>query len=344
MKSQRKVRCVLVGTDSLRGKEIKAVLSRKKFPLAGFEFMDPDVQEEYSKLTEFRDEPKVIRPLDKNYFREADLIFLAADKKTNLECGTLASSHKVPTIDLSEAFNAREDIPLVVAGVNDAVVQAKRPGLIANPHPVTILLSHLFHPLVRERGLAKAIAFVLQPVSAYEESGIEELANQSAAVLGSTTLSKKVFKEQIAFNLLSHTEKSDKNGFSSTERQVLSETRRVLEMPDLPLSLSIIQAPVFHTYSVMTYFELAREMEIQDLESLYRRDRFFKVCPPLASCPVSAISTSGKEQIFIGQIKKEDLFPRSFWVWTVADNLTLGSALNAYEIAKIFCEAPPGRS
>jgi aspartate-semialdehyde dehydrogenase len=344
MKSKQQVRCVLVGTNSLRGKEIKSVLGKKRFPLASLEFLDPDVQEEYSKLTEFQDEPKVIRHLDKNSFREADLVFLAADKKTNLEYGTLASSREIPTIDLSEAFNMREDIPLVVAGVNDALVQKKRPRLIANPHPVTIFLSHLLFPLVRERGLAKAIAFVLQPVSAYEESGIEELANQSAALLGNTTLSKKVFKEQIAFNLLSHTEKPDKNGFSSSEKQILSEIKRVLEKPDLPLSLSIIQAPVFHTYSIMTYFELARETDIQDLGSLYGKDRFFKMCPPAASCSVSAVSTSGKEQIYIGQIKKEGTFPRSFWIWSVADNLTLGSALNAYEVAKIVCEVPLGQS
>ena len=147
-----------------------------------------------------------------------------------------------------------------------------------------------------------------------------------------------MFKEQIAFNFLSHTEKADKNGFSSVEKQITSEIKRVLHPRRFLLSLSIIQAPVFHAYSLMSYLELKEKTDIQGIKSLFRKHSFFKLSPPTLSSPVSV---AGEEKICIGQIKKEESFPSSFWIWTVVDNLTRGSALNAFEIAeKIFSEPP----
>lgn len=343
MSSQKKkFRVALIGTDSLRGKEIKAILSVKKFPLSHIEFFDVDVEEKYSKLTEFRDEPRVIHHPGGAALEGLDLVFLAADKETNRLYGRLAAKKKYQAIDLSEAFSGQDDIPLVVAGVNDSLLTARRFPLIANPHPLAIILSSLLHRLVAKFGLEKAVVFALQPVSAFDESGIEELAGQSAAMLSSASIKKEVFQEQIAFNILSHTEAPSANGFSSVERQVVAEVKKILGLPGLPLSLSVVQAPVFHTYSAMAYLELRAEANIRDLECLYKEGALFKLSSASSSCAVSSISVAGKEQIFIGQIKREESFPRAFWIWTVTDNLTRGSALNALEIARILFDHKSG--
>ncbi|MEW5901014.1 MAG: Asd/ArgC dimerization domain-containing protein [Acidobacteriota bacterium] len=339
MAEKRKFRVALLGTDSLRGKEIKNILSAKRFPLAQIEFFDPGVDEEYSKLTQFQDEPRVIRHPDPAAFDGLDLVFLAADKETNRAYGRLAAKKGFQAIDLSETFSAEADVPLIVAGVNDDLVATKRFALIANPHPVTIILSSLLHRLLSKFGVVKAVAFVLQPVSAFDEPGIEELAGQSTALLQGASPIKKVFQEQIAFNLLSHTETPGADGFSTRERQTIGEIKRVLGLPALPISLSVIQAPVFHTYSIMVYVELGARARIRDLECLYRESPFFKLSSPSASCRVSAVSAAGKELILIGQIKKEESLPNAFWIWTVTDNLTRGSALNALEIARILFSA-----
>ena len=340
MNTKRRLQIALIGTDSLRGKEIKDVLDYKNFPFDRIEFFDLDVGEEYSKLTEFRGEPRVIRYPEEAYLVDYDLVFLAADKKINRRFGLLAQKQKFQAIDLSETFNSEEAIPVVVAGVNDDIILHKKPALIANPHPVTVILSHIFNLILQSFGLSKAVSFVLRPVSAFDESGIEELANQSFAVLNSSSLTKKVFKTQIAFNLLSHTEPMDEDGFAAPERQIIAEIRRVLSGRDFPLTLSIIQAPVFHTYSIMTYLELEKKAEIKTLKELFKKSSYFKLIPSSLSSPASCASVAGKDKIYIGQIKKERALPNGFWIWTVADNLTLGSALNAYEIAmKILSSA-----
>jgi len=332
MSGKKKLRLALVGTDTLRGKEIKNVFSRKEFPLEDMDFFDPDVKEEYSKLTNFRDKPRVIHHIDKDSLLNADLVFLATGKEVNRRFAILAQREKkFQAIDLSETFNTEEKVPLVVAGVNDEIIEKEKPSLIANPHPVTVILSHLFCIILKKFGILKAISFVLQPVSAFEESGIKELADQSFAFLSSSSISKKVFKEQIAFNILSHIERPDKSGFSSVERQITSEVHRVLSKSDFPFSLSLVQAPVFHAYSIMTYLELKKKAGISGLRNLFKESTFFSLPPSSLTSPASV---AGKDEIFVGQIKRDESFPKSFWIWTVADNLTRGSALNAFEIAK----------
>ena len=330
----KKLRVALIGEDTLHGREIKSVLALKEFPIKSLEFYDPAVEEEFSKLTQFGDEPKVVHHLEPKVLAGLDLVFLAADAKTNAEYGRLAAELDYRAIDLEETFNARADVPVVVAGVNTAAAQNPATPLVANPNPATIMLAHLFQALLPEFGIERALAFVVEPASAYGEEGIQELADQSCALLGGSPVRKKIFREQAAYNILSRTEKPDSTGFSGRERRVLSEIRRVLHPADFPLSLSTILAPVFHSYSIMAYVELRKDASIADFENVLRRDDLFKVAPAEGVKCMSSVSVAGKDKIFVGELKKAEFPPRSFWVGMMADNLTVGSALNAYEIAR----------
>jgi aspartate-semialdehyde dehydrogenase len=330
----RKPRLALVGSDSLKGKEILSVLNAKKFPLASLEFYDPDVEQEFSKLGQFRDEAKVVHALTPRSLEGLDLVFLAADTRTNLKYGRLAAEKDYRAIDLGETFNADATVPLVVAGVNDTVIRKKKPPLVANPNPATIILSHLLHALQAAFGVTKALAVVLEPVSAYAEEGIQELAEQSYALLGSSAMCKKIFPDQVAFNLLSRPAKVERNGFSPLENRLLSEVRRVLGPKDFPVSLSVILAPIFHTYSIMAYAELERDAPAGEVEGCFKKNNVFRFQTAEDAGIVSPVTVAGKDHIFIGQVKKDQVLPRGFWVWAIADNLTVGSALNAYGIAR----------
>jgi aspartate-semialdehyde dehydrogenase len=333
-RDKKKPSLALIGSETLRGREIQNVLRVKKFPLQSLEFFDPDIEEEYSKLTQFGDEAKVVHHLDRKSLEGLDLVFLAADAETNTKVGGSAAKTHYRALDLAETFNDREDVPLVVAGVNDASIRGKKVPLIANPNPVTIILTRLLHALVVSSGVFKAVAFVLEPASAFEEPGIRELADQSFALLNSSAMPKKVFREQVAFNLLSRSENP------AREARILSECRRVLAPAEFPMSLSVVLAPVFHTYSVMLYVELPDNLEIADLEASFRGSEAIKLTPAGRSGRISAASVAGKDKIFVGQIKKAESIPGGFWVWAVADNLTVGSALNAYEIARALLDIP----
>jgi aspartate-semialdehyde dehydrogenase len=330
----RKPRLAVVGSDSLKGKEILSVLAAKKFPLASLELFDPGVEEEYSKLSQFRDEAKVVHALTPAALAGLDLVFLAADAKTNLRYGRLAAENEYMAIDLGEDFNGDAQVPLVVAGINDATIRKDKPPLVANPHPATIILAHLLAALRAGFGVAKAVSVVLEPVSAYAEEGIQELAEQSYALLGSSAMSKKVFPDQVAFNLLPKVGRQEKNGFSALENRVTAEVRRVLAPEEPPLSLSIILAPVFHTYSIMTHVELGREATAAEVEGCLKTKEIFRPAAAGETGVVSPATVAGKDRIHVGPVRKDTAIPKGFWIWAIADNLTVGSALNAYGIAR----------
>ncbi len=333
------LRLAIVGSESLRGREIRNALGGGRFPVRSLEFYDPDVAEEYSRLTEFRNEPKVVHHLDPHLLEGLDLVFLSADPATNRALGEEARGGRFRALDLRETFNADPAVPLVVAGLNDRVVRA-RPPLMANPHPVTIFLAHLFAALdAAELRPRRAVSVALQPASAYEEAGIQELVDQSAALLNGASVSKKVFKEQAAFNVLASPGKPGADGFTPDEARIAGEVRRVLERPDLPLSLSIVQVPVFHTYGVMTWLELDREARPADLAAAFRGRAPFR--PAESGRPASAASVAGSDTIAVGPVKVEPPPGRGAWVWMVADNLTAGSAVNALGIARALLDSPP---
>jgi aspartate-semialdehyde dehydrogenase len=330
----RKPRLALVGPDSLQGKEILSILSVKKFAVASFELFDPGVEEEYSKLGQFRGEAKVVHALSQAALEGLDLVFLAADERTNRRYGGLAAEKDYVAIDLGGTFNTDPKVPLVVAGVNDGDLGASRPPLIANPHPAAIVLSHLVAGLRDGFGLARAVAVVLEPVSAYAEKGIQELAEQSYALLGSSAMSKKVFPEQVAFNLLTRTAQPEKNGFSPLENRVAAEIGRILGPGPVPLSLSIVLAPVFHTYSIMIHVELERDAAAADVEACFKKSDIFRFAPQGGPGTISPVAVAGKDHIHLGPVRKDPAVGRAFWLWAVADNLTVGSGLNAYGIAR----------
>lgn len=338
----RKPRLALVGPDSLQGKEILTVLAAKKFAVASFELFDPEVEEEYSKLGQFRGEAKVVHGLSPEALKGLDLVFLAADEKTNRRYGGLAAEKDYIALDLAGTFRADPKVPLVVAGINDAVLGGTPPPLIANPHPATIVLSHLTAGLRSGFGLASAAAFVLEPVSAYAEEGIQELAEQSYALLGSAAMSKKVFADQVAFNLLTRTAKPDKNGFSPLENRVSAEIGRILGPEPVPLALAIVLAPVFHSYSFMVHAVLERDAAAADVEACLKKHEIFRFAAPGETGLVSPVTVAGKDRIHLGPVRKDPSAARAFWLWAVADNLTVGSGLNAYGIARSLF--PGGRA
>lgn len=340
MGTHKGFRFALIGSDTFRGKELTSLLNKRKIPIREMEFYDPGIEEEFSKLTQFRGEPKVVHHLDENAFDGIDLAFFAGDTQTNSQFGPIASKKKTWVVDLSEAFNRDAKVPLVVSGVNDRILRRKRHCIVANPHPVTIFLSHLFHILLDSYGLEEADATVLQPVSAYANQGIEELANQCFDVLRGSQIEKRIFKTQIAFNLLSQTDEANADGVTSIEEQLVYEIKRIFDKNELRLAISLIQAPVFHTYSIMVRSLLEKEASINDLEDLFKNAVNFELGSSIPSSPTTSVAVAGKDQIYIGRIKRDLSFPKSFWIWIVADNLTRGSSVNALEIAEVVLSLP----
>jgi aspartate-semialdehyde dehydrogenase len=111
-----------------------------------------------------------------------------------------------------------------------------------------------------------------------------------------------------------------------------------MEERDLPLSVALLQAPVFHAYSIMLYLEFEEEVTLARVEEGLKAWPTLKFVPPSQSHSLSVISAAGQDKILVGQLKQDKTRPQIFWIWMAADNLTRCSALNAYEVARIIAD------
>ncbi len=332
MKIKKDFNLAIIGSFSLKGKELKTTLENKKLPIRKIKFLDPEVEEDYSHLTEFRGEAQVIQSVKEEHLYNMDLVFFASDREISRKYCSLASKYDFTAIDLCGAFNSQEEIPLVVSGVNDNILK-KENHIIANPHPLAIILSLFIYCLSKNFTLSKILVIAFQPASEYEKKGIDELMNQSIGFLNLAKIPKSIFKEQIAFNLISQVGELEKDGFTDIEKSIIGEIKRILPVKELPLTLRLIQAPIFHAYSLMIFVEYKSSPKISEIEDALKKSPLFQISSP-STTPPSPISTAGKDKIFVGQIKKDYAIPNSFWFWLVADNLTRGSVLNAVEVAE----------
>ena len=332
MEKRRDINLAIIGTFSLKGRELKNTLENKNLPIKKIRFLDPEVKEEYSHLTDFKGEAQIIQSVKEENLYNMDIVFFTSDSETSKKYCSLAQQYNFRAIDLSGTFNAQKEIPLVVAGVNDSILNEEN-YIIANPHPLAIILSAFLHSLQKNFVLNRILVVAFQPASEYEKSGIDELMDQSIGFLNLSKIPKKIFKEQIAFNLISRVGKLEKDGFTDIERTVVKEIKRILSKDTMPLSLSLIQAPIFHTYSLLAFIEFKDSPTIPEIENIFRKSSIFEVTSP-DETPPSPVSIAGKDKIYIGQIKKDNVFSNSFWFWLVADNLTRGSVLNAVEVAE----------
>ena len=340
MTATRKYRVALIGTESLPGKELKSLLSVKRFPLAGIEFFDPDVEEEYSKLTEFRDEPKVIHHLEARRPGGLDLVFLAADEETSRTYGRLAAEWRSRPSILSGAFNEEAGVPARGRRGQRRLHRLGASPLVANPHPATIILSPMLHRLLREFGVAKAVAFVLQPASAFDDPGIQELASQSVALLSAADPPEKGLQ---GADRLQHPVPYRGAG---CERLLLRRAAGRGRDPAGPGQPGLPAVPVLHPGPRLPHLfdhdlRGARPAaQISSPRSLFRESPVFQDRLPLAAgVPAPRSRSRARTRSSSARSRKTRRGP-ALWIWLVADNLTRGSALNALEIAEKLLGAP----
>ncbi len=313
------INIAIIGAKSLKGREIKEMLERSSVSIKKISFYDPSVESEWSLLTDFRGEPYVVKYPDDEIIKAANVIIIASGGDLGREFAFKAKENGIFSIDLSSTFSEFENIPLIVDGINHELIEKN--FLIANPHPVSIMLSHIINQLMEKYNIKEFSSLAFQPVSEYQEEGMEEFINQTVAILNATSIPKKVFKEQRAFNLIPEDEK--------IERKITKEIARIVKFK--PSSITLIKAPVFHCFAVITFLSLDSEPSLKEIEILFKKNNKFKIVPSLSSQYPTPTSVAGREGIFIKVIKNPD-FPSRYSIWSVADNLRSGFVNNAIKI------------
>ncbi len=235
-------------------------------------------------------------------------------------------------IDNSSAFREDPDVPLVVPEINAETLRPG-PGIVANPNCSTIQMVVALAPLHREWDLTGVRTATYQSVSGAGARAMDELAAGTLAHLSGRPEVPAVFGHPIAFNVLPWIGSAEEDGESGEERKMRRETRRILELPELPVSAFCVRVPVFRGHSEAVWASFRRAPDPDRARNLLSEAGLRVLDDPAGGVFPLPREAAGSEDVFVGRVRRDRSDPRGLCLWVVADNLLKGAAHNAWQIA-----------
>jgi aspartate-semialdehyde dehydrogenase len=324
------LRVAIVGASTLKGREVKSALQDRKFPVKKLMLLDSD--EDLGRLSEFDGEPAFSMTINESSFVFLDVAFFAGSAETTQTYAHLAKRNDFLLVDMTYAFGRQSAIPLFSESRKARETVAPREGVVSCPHPAAIAIASILERLSERYEIRNCVVSVLEPASERGSSGVEELKQQTIDLFSFQKGSQAVFDRQLAFNLLSRFGAEAKEKLLDVEQIVATQLRALLAPGCLP-SVTLIQAPVFHSHAFSFFVEVDSAVPIPDLEKCLEAEAQSLTVIQTAEEPPSPVQVAGTDLVQVGGMKRDFLNPRGVWFWAVSDNLRL-AALNAVSAAK----------
>jgi aspartate-semialdehyde dehydrogenase len=282
----------------------------------------------------------VVREATPDAFSGVDIALFSAGGETSTILAPEAAARGATVIDNSSAWRMEPDVPLVVSQVNPDDLEWHG-GIIANPNCSTMQLVPVLMALRDAVGLERVIVDTYQAVSGTGGKAITELQAQIEAYVAGQPLDASVYPHQIAFNALPHVDVFLESGYTKEEWKVVTESRKILHLPDLRISSTAVRVPVFVAHSEAVHVETVDPITPERARTVFAAVPGVVVQddPATASYPL-ATEAAGSDEIFVGRVRQDVSVPdgRGIAFWVVSDNLRKGAATNAVQLAEILVE------
>ena len=277
-----------------------------------------------------------VRALDEDSIQGFELALFSAGGSTSAEWAPRFVAAGATVIDNSSHWRMSDDVPLVVSEVNPEAL-AGHAGIIANPNCSTMQMVVALAPLYREAGIERLVISTYQAVSGTGRLAVEELLEQSQALLHDRAIAAPTqYAHQIAFNALPHAGSFPPgDDHTDEERKLINETRKILGDGAIRVSATCVRVPVVTGHSeainVQTRAELSPE---RARELLHAAPGVIVIDDPARALYPLAVEAAGRDEVFVGRIRRDPGHERALDMWVVADNLHKGAATNAVQIAE----------
>ena len=239
-------------------------------------------------------------------------------------------------IDFSEASRLLPDVPLVVAGVNEADLDNLKGKVVASPDSSMTHLAMLLSPLLELAIIERVNVTLMRSVSEFGRHAIDELSEQSIALFNLKPIKSKHFNKQIAFNVLPHACHSEKGGQSELTAKLEQELQKVLHDDALLLNSSLVQVPVFFGHSMAIQFEFASEIPINMVTDVIKKSSHLHLVDQEFNSPTATTDAVNQSGVYVGAVRQDPTWPQGINLWAVADNVHQGAAINGVQLAEIL--------
>ncbi len=331
---QTDLNIAVVGATGAVGGEMIKILEERKFPVGKIRLLAS--KRSSGETLEFKGRATKVEVLTTDSFNGIDIALFSAGAARSREFAYAAVEAGAVVIDNSSAFRMEDDVPLVVPEVNPHSAQNHN-GIIANPNCSTIQMVVALHPLNVKAKIRRIVVATYQAVSGAGRRAVEELSSQVTNLLALKSVEAEVFPHRIAFNCIPHIDDFLDNGYTKEEMKMVNETRKIMGEPDLLISPTAVRVPVFYGHGESINVEFDAPMSPE-----YARD-ILAISPGVAvvddpsenSYPLAA-DCAGRDEVFVGRIRKDDSLKHGLNMWVVSDNIRKGGALNAVQIAELL--------
>lgn len=327
----------VLGATGVVGREITKILTELKIPYNSIKFLS-SAKSAGTKL-EFQGKEYIVEEAKPESFDGVNIVLASAGGSTSQKFAPEIVKRGGVLIDNSSAFRMEDDVPLVIAYVNDEDLR-KHKGIIANPNCSTSQLMLVLKPLHEKFGIKKLIVSTYQAVSGAGLKAINELTANTKATLNNEDFTPYAFKKPISFNVIPQIDVFCENGYTKEEMKVVNETKKILHLPqDLPISCTAARVPVYNGHSEAVDIEFVKPVTPDEVREILKNSFGLTVIdnPDNFEYPTTR-DASGVDPVFVGRIRKNLAFDNGISLWCVADNLRIGAALNTVRLCKKVIE------
>ena len=318
------ITCAIIGATGLVGNTFLKVLEEKQLPIDEY-FLFASKNSKGKKVT-FMNKQYTIEELTHDVPKQAfDYALFSAGASISKEYAKEFVNYGTTVIDNSSAFRMDKDVPLVVPEVNFQTIGNAK--LIANPNCSTIQAMLPLYVLNKHYGIKRVVYSTYQAVSGAGKKGIDDLINTSQG------LKENKFPHKIYNNCIPHIDSFDENSYTKEELKMINETRKILDLPQLPITATCVRVPVMNSHSESINIELKRDFNLETLKQQLATFPGIVVLdePKFNMYPLNTFA-DGKDEVFVGRIRKDESVQYGINMWIVADNIRKGAASNAVQI------------
>jgi aspartate-semialdehyde dehydrogenase len=325
-------RVAVVGATGAVGTVMRAKLRERSFPAS-------EIVPFASARSAGRElDGAIVQPLTDETIQGFDLAIFSAGATTSGEWAPRFVEAGAVVVDNSSKWRRDPEIPLVVSEVNpDALDDHK--GLIANPNCSTMQLMVALKPIYDAAGIERLIVSTYQSVSGTGVKAVEELETQTHAVLhGQPVPAPEIYPHPIAFNVLGGAGNfADGDDHTDEERKMMFETRKILGDESIAINVTCARVPVRTSHSESVTLQTRGPLSVDDARALLTAaPGLTMVDDPATHAYPTALNAAGRDDVFVGRLRRDPSHERSLCLWVVSDNLLKGAATNAVQIAEVL--------